>query len=121
MTAEPSSPSPRRQRLSPAGSPRESVIGILRPSLIGLTGLLAACTNLSDETKGRVYRVTGDTVTIIGPFSMNSMDAFYTPYVNAKPTPAMVAQAREVCPGATFDSASPSTVDFDYLLYLFRC
>lgn len=60
-------------------------------------------------------------VTIIGPFATPDLDAFYTPYEEARPTEAMVAQAKGVCAGASFVYASPSPADFDSLLYHFRC
>lgn len=81
----------------------------------------SACSPVTEETRGSVYRVTDSSVTIIGPYAKKSMDHVYTPHHVAQPTAAMTAQAGEVCPNATFVSASPSTVDFDSLLYLFRC
>ena len=83
--------------------------------------LSAACSPVTDETRGRIYRVTDSSVTIIGPYAKRSMDDLYTPHHVAQPTAAMTAQAQEVCPNAKFVSASPSTVDFDNLLFLFRC
>jgi hypothetical protein len=89
--------------------------------MAGLIVFSAACSPVTDETPGSVYRVTDSSVTIIGPYAKKSMDHLYTPHDVAQPTAAMTAQAREVCPNARFVSASPSTVDFDNLLYLFRC
>lgn len=81
----------------------------------------ASCAPLSQDTRGDIYQVKDGSVTIIGPFATPNMDAYYTPYQEAQPTEAMVAQAREVCPGASFVYASPTPTDFDNLLYHFRC
>lgn len=70
---------------------------------------LAAC--VSPDKQGGVYAVTDHTVTIRGAFSLDGS--------TAKPTPAMVAQAQAICPGAQYLSASPHD-DWTFL-YLFRC
>lgn len=70
---------------------------------------LSAC--ISDNQAGGVFAVTDHTVTIRGAYSLNLS--------TAKPTPTMVAQARAICPGAQYLSASPH--DEWTFLYLFRC
>lgn len=84
---------------------------MFRAAIIAAT-LLSACT-VADDQRGAVYEITDKTVTIRGAFSANGQPA--------KPTPAMVAQAKEVCPGATYLSANPSPTDQYTFLYLFRC
>lgn len=68
-----------------------------------------------ETQEGSVYQFNGETVTIRGVYTM---DLGATP---AHPTAAMVAQAKAVCPGATYLSATPSPTDYDTFLYLFRC
>lgn len=79
---------------------------------------LAACTPTQD-TRGELYEVTDNMVTIRGAFDMSLGNAG-TP---AAPTAAMVAQAREVCPDAQYMTAVPSNLhEYDYtFLYRFRC
>jgi hypothetical protein len=80
-------------------------------AVLGLASL-AACT-VPETMRGSVYQFNGDSVTIRGAFSQDG-----TP---ARPTAAMVEQAREVCPNATYLSANPTPDDVYTFLYLFRC
>ena len=100
---------------------RSGAIAYLHRVLTAAFFLLCACSPITEDTPGSVYKVTESSVTLSGPFARNSMDAFFAPYENAQPTEAMKAQAREICPNATFTSASPNPADFDSLLFLFRC
>ena len=79
--------------------------------------LLAACA-VPPETRGELYEVTDNMVTIRGAINTNILVAG-----EAAPTPAMIAQAREVCPNAQYMSAAPSDLhqyDMDFL-FKFRC
>lgn len=76
------------------------------------TALVSACT-VAESQQGSVYEITDKTVTIRGAFSLNGQ--------TAKPSAAMVAQAKAICPGATYVSANPSPTDTYTFLYLFRC
>ena len=78
--------------------------------------MLSACA-VSPDMQGSVYELTETTVTIRGAYDMNLGSG------PASPTPAMVAQAEEQCPGAKYLSATPSNLhQYDYtFLYLFRC
>lgn len=78
------------------------------------TAALAACVP-AQTTQGSVYAITDQTVTIRGAFDMSLSPG------PAKPTEAMVAQAREICPGAQYVSANPTPTDTYTFLYLFRC
>lgn len=73
---------------------------------------LAGCVTTTPATRGSIYAVTDKTVTVRGAFSQGQI---------AKPTEAMVAQAREICPGARYLSANPSPTDYDTFHYLFLC
>jgi ABC-type uncharacterized transport system auxiliary subunit len=75
---------------------------------------LAGCV-LPQATQGSVYAITDQTVTIRGAFDMSLASG------PAKPTEAMIAQAREICPGARYVSANPTPSDTHTFLYLFRC
>jgi hypothetical protein len=75
---------------------------------------LAACT-VSEDTRGGVYAVTDQSVTIRGVYDLSLSSG------PARPTQAMIAQAQDVCPDATYLSASPSPTDDYTFLYLFRC
>lgn len=81
------------------------------------TATVAACTPTQD-TQGQVYEVTETMVTIRGAFDMNIANAG-----PAAPTEAMIAQARDICPGAQYMTAVPSNLhDYDMtFLYRFRC
>lgn len=85
---------------------------LLTPCLAALT-VIAACGPIPETTRGSVYQFNGETVTIRGDFSADG-----TP---AKPTEAMIAQAKDVCPGATYLSATPTPDDVWTFLYLFKC
>jgi hypothetical protein len=74
--------------------------------------LLLGCV-VSPETEGSVYEITDRTVTIRGAFSMDG--------TIARPTQAMIAQAKEICPTAKYVSANPSPSDNYTFLYLFQC
>lgn len=78
---------------------------------------ITACVTVPDDERGQVFDYTGHTVTIRGA---QTIDGTARP---AAPTSAMVAQAKEVCPGAKFQSAKPSnTHPYDFAwLYLFTC
>lgn len=76
--------------------------------------VLAACSTVTPETQGQVTAFNGDTVTVRGGFTVGDGKP-------AEPTPAMIAQAKEVCPGATYLSATPDPDSFDFFLYLFKC
>lgn len=71
-----------------------------------------AC-SIPNDMEGSVYEITDETVTIRGAFQPGTTEA--------RPTPAMIAQARDVCPGAEYLSANPSPTDEWTFLYLFRC
>lgn len=73
--------------------------------------LLTACT-VPQDTPGSVYAFDDNSVTIRGAFQ---------PGQTAAPNSTMVSQAKEVCPGATYISATPSPTDTWSFLYLFRC
>lgn len=75
---------------------------------------LAACmSTVPEHGRGSVYAYNGETVTIRGGFDASKGAA--------KPTPEMVDQAKGVCPGAKYLSATPSPTDNYTFLYLFRC
>ena len=77
---------------------------------------LSACVPAPDAP-GAVTAYNGQTVTIRsgGDFSLaNAGQGF-------KPTPAVIAQAREVCPGATFASGIGIEGDAWLVDYLFLC
>lgn len=86
--------------------------------LCGLA-LLPAC--VAPETPGSVVQINEKSVTIrgAGDYSPQNMGKPFSP------TPAMQAQAEEICPGARFVSGTPSEVDdpfgFSYINYLFFC
>lgn len=86
----------------------------MRYLALGLALAISACT-VSPDTEGAVYQFNGETVTIRGAYTMDGTSK------PATPTPAMVAQAKEICPGATYLSATPSPTDNYTFLYLFRC
>ena len=73
---------------------------------------LAGCMSVPDDQEGAVYAFNGDTVTIRGGWPAEGY---------ARPNTAMVAQAKDVCPSASYLSASPSPTDDYTFLYLFRC
>lgn len=75
---------------------------------------VAACSNVTPETPGQVTAFNGDTVTVRGVFAVGDGKP-------AEPTATMIAQAKSVCPGATYLSATPDPGSFDFFLYLFRC
>lgn len=74
--------------------------------------IAASCGEVPQTTRGSVYEVTDETVTIRGQFQSGQ---------TARPTEAMTAQAEDVCPGAKYLSANPSPTDVYTFLYLFRC
>lgn len=86
------------------------------PALLSVA-IIAACTPTQD-TRGELYEVTDNMVTIRGAFDMSLANAG-----PAAPTAAMIAQAQAVCPGAQYMTAVPSNLhDYDYtFLYRFRC
>lgn len=84
----------------------------MKSSALVLALAVAGCVTTEPATRGSVYAFNGDTVTIRGAYTYGQ---------TAKPTEAMIAQAREVCPGAQYLSANPSPTDYDTFLYLFRC
>lgn len=73
---------------------------------------LSAC-QVSETQQGSVQQFNGETVTIRGAYSMDGS--------TARPTSAMIEQARAICPGAEYLSANPSPSDTYTFLYLFRC
>jgi hypothetical protein len=75
---------------------------------------LSGCV-VPETQEGSVYQFNGETVTIRGVYDMTLSGK------PAAPTAAMVAQAKAVCPGATYLSANPSPSDDYTFLYLFRC
>lgn len=75
---------------------------------------LASCAP-SQDTKGTVHQYNGETVTIRGVYDMSPVPGV------AEPTDAMREQARQVCPEATYLSATPSPTDNYTFLYLFKC
>jgi len=83
-------------------------LALLTP--IALAGCLAT---VSDDHVGVVHAFNGDTVTIRGGYPADGP---------ARPNSMMISQAKEVCSGATYLSATatPSPDDPTYL-YLFRC
>lgn len=83
----------------------------MRLALLALP-LLAACV-VPEDTPGTVREVGARTVTIQGVFSADGSVA--------RPTAAMVAQAKEICPGAKYLSASPTVGNLDTFDYLFLC
>ncbi|MEO1108262.1 MAG: hypothetical protein AAFX90_10100 [Pseudomonadota bacterium] len=93
---------------------------MIRVSLIALIAL-SACTAsipVPDDTPGTVHQFNGETVTIRGAFERDRLET-----EAATPTSAMVAQAKGVCPGAQYLSATPDSVTAYYttFLFLFRC
>jgi hypothetical protein len=78
-----------------------------------ILGLGATACTVPETMEGSVYQFNGETVTIRGAFSDLQGPA--------RPTAAMVDQARDVCPGATYLSANPTPGDVNTFLYLFRC
>lgn len=87
---------------------------MLRFALICLP--LAACVPAPDAP-GSVTAFNGETVTIRsgGDFSLANAGKGF------KPTPAVIAQAQEVCPGATFASGTGVEGDAWLVDYLFIC
>jgi hypothetical protein len=87
----------------------------MRLVLIALP-LLAACVPPPDSP-GEVTAFNGNTVTIRsgGDFSLAGAGKGF------KPTPAVVAQAQEVCPGAKFTSGIGVESDAWLVDYLFIC
>lgn len=83
---------------------------MLRIALLCLP--LAACV-VSEDTPGYVTEVGSRSVTIQGTFSTDGSIA--------RPTSAMVAQAKEICPGARYMSAKPTVGNLDTFDYLFLC
>ncbi|ARC87143.1 hypothetical protein [Rhodovulum sp. MB263] len=79
-------------------------------SAITMLTVLVGCV-VSPDKEGGVYEITDHTVTIRGAYSLDG--------TAAKPTPAMVEQAKGICPKATYLSATP--FDEWTMLYLFRC
>ncbi len=84
------------------------------PAVIIAAALLAGCVPTPD-TEGQIVSLTERTVTIRGAYDMSLSGK------PASPTPAMVAQAQEVCPGARYLSATPSPTDDYTFHYLFQC
>lgn len=84
----------------------------MKHTLILSAACLAACVTTEPSTKGSVYEITEKTVTIRGTFTYGQ---------TAKPTQAMITQAKEICPSAQYVSANPTPSDYDTFLYLFRC
>lgn len=83
----------------------------MRLALLALP-LLAACV-VPEDTPGHVKEVGSRTVTIQGAFSSDGS--------GARPTAAMIAQAREICPGAKYLSATATPGNYDTFDYLFLC
>jgi hypothetical protein len=79
---------------------------------------ISACAPTAD-TKGQIVELTDRTVTIRGFYDMSpsAMLAGKT----AAPTPAMIAQAQEACPGAKYLSASSQGSNGYTFDYLFQC
>lgn len=87
-------------------------------AIIG-TSLLAACVGSTPDMRGDVVAVTERTVTIRGLADVSLANPSMP-----TPTPAMTAQAEEICPNARF--LSSTFVDEDVPLeihaeYLFLC
>lgn len=80
--------------------------------------LLSGCVP-APETRGQVVELTDRTVKIRGPFDMSLGSSFAGK--GATPTPGIIAQAQEICPGATFLSALGDTGSPDTFDYLFQC
>lgn len=87
----------------------------MRLALLALP-ILAACVPAPDAP-GAVTAYNGSTVTIRsgGNFSLANAGKGFTP------TPAVVAQAQEVCPGAKFMSGTGVEGDAWLVDYLFIC
>jgi hypothetical protein len=81
------------------------------PFAVLICGLMSAC-SVSEETPGSVSGVVNGFVTVSGPKAVGEP---------ATPTARMIAQAQEVCPGALYRSARPSTTDYGIYDYLFKC
>lgn len=89
----------------------------LSPILLALPlGALIACAP-SPEQRGTVTQINSASVTIrgVGDYSLGNIGNQW------QPTPAMVEQAREICPNATFVGGTADP-DRDFMVdYLFRC
>lgn len=87
----------------------------MRLALAAVTAL-SACVPAPD-TPGAVTAYNGNTVTIrgAGDYSLANAGKGF------KPTPAVVAQAQEVCPGARLTSGTPVSTDSWLIDYLFIC
>jgi hypothetical protein len=87
----------------------------MRPILLAAFAL-AACVPAPDAT-GAVTAFNGSSVTIRagGDYSLANAGKGF------KPTPAVVAQAQGVCPGAKFASGVPVSEDSWLIDYLFIC
>ena len=72
---------------------------------------VAGC-EVPEDTPGAVTQYNGSSVTIRGVFSDNKI---------ARPTKAMVDQAKGVCPGAKYLSATPTPDSLYTFDYLFSC
>jgi hypothetical protein len=89
---------------------------MMRLALLALP-ILAACVP-APETRGAVTAYNGQTVTIRsgGDFSLANAGKGFVP------TPGIVAQAQEVCPGAKFASGTGVEVGPAWAVdYLFIC
>lgn len=85
----------------------------MRIAYIPVIALLAAC-NIPETKEGSVVNYNGETVTIRGAYSLNTPGP-------AKPTLAMIEQAKAICPNARYLSANPNSGDNYTFLYLFAC
>jgi hypothetical protein len=82
-------------------------------ALLSVSALVVSACTVADDFEGSVYQFNGETVTIRGAYSMDGS--------TARPTSAMIRQAKDVCPGAEYLSATPSPTDEYTFLYLFKC
>lgn len=78
--------------------------------------ILSGCVPAPD-TPGVVTQMNGASVTIRGAADMSLANAGN----GFKPTPAMIEQARAICPGATFVSGVGTPDDNFTADYLFKC
>lgn len=84
----------------------------MKSAAIVLTALFLVGCGATQDTSGFVAPVSQGFLTIVGP------KQFGQP---AAPNRRMIEQANEVCPGAIYRQARPSTTDFGLYDYLFKC
>lgn len=77
-----------------------------------LVSAVAGCT-VPETFEGSVTQITDRTVTVRGTFAMDGS--------TARPTAAMVAQAKAICPTARYVSATAVVGDVNFFDYLFQC